>query len=173
MRRPPCEVVNWNAPAHIRRSEADVDLLVRSWIEMSESIRGVDALIVDLLVRSWIEMLLSLRLHPVRMSTSLWGRELKCGTDSLWEFSILSTSLWGRELKFLPGRLVSLEYLSTSLWGRELKCIQIIEKTLCNSRPPCEVVNWNDDNTFDLVVFDRRPPCEVVNWNAIGEEEDE
>ena len=54
--------------------------------------------------------------------------------------------------------------MSTSLWGRELKGDLNGQRSTDFRRPPCEVVNWKDDNTFNLVVFDRRPPCEVVNW---------
>ena len=76
---------------------------------------------VDLLVRSWIEIKKSEHFHQKDLSTSLWGRELKCRVQVIRHCGLQSTSLWGRELKYripYPGQLWE---RSTSLWGRELK----------------------------------------------------
>ena len=53
--RPPCEVVSWNRPFMIWLSAEMVDLLVRSWVEISTLVPCFNT-------------------HE---STSLWGRELK------------------------------------------------------------------------------------------------
>ena len=79
-RRPPREVVSWNC--YVRKSlwRLNVDLLVRSWVEMS-------LFCFCCLCCSW--------------STSSWGRELKCGCGSFKCGKDQSTSSWGRELKWI------------------------------------------------------------------------
>ena len=86
-----------------------VDLLVRSWIEMTDAAAPWLKSYVDLLVRSWIEILFQqnlasgilgrppcevvnwnvtscIPLITSLLSTSLWGRELKCTMYRLWYF---------------------------------------------------------------------------------------
>ena len=103
----------------------NVDLLVRSWIERTPALVGSNPTTVDLLVRSWIERYTDKQgVRSEKVSTSLWGRELKD-----WQLTGQST-----------GRLTS-----TSLWGRELKEQFVRSDTqLPQSRPPCEVVNWKE-----------------------------
>ena len=124
-----------------------VDLLVRSWIEMSYDLNGIPVspcrppcevvnwnswiwrirtmrLIVDLLVRSWIEM--------------------------TWHYSAKGVS----RVDLLVRSWI--EIRSGFLFRRVRR-----------RRPPCEVVNWNTSVIIKHVFSFRRPPCEVVNWNTI------
>ena len=147
LRRPPCEVVNWKFNAFPCFLIAVVDLLVRSWIERSNRTENAFK----------------------RLSTSLWGRELKEIKQSNSEKNI------GRP----PCEVVN--------WKTFVKCVAIIQ----TSRPPCEVVNWKAAVTavvtegvkstslwgrelkvLILVISTRdysRPPCEVVNWKTMME----
>ena len=143
-RRPPCEVVSWNLSGrkvgnHCISSTSlwgrelkfplfrryllgfRVDLLVRSWVEISKVPFLNFFLRVDLLVRSWVEISIIEECYDFDRSTSLWGRELKCKRWLISKRQHGSTSLWGRELKW-----------KTNGKNFHMQC-----------RPPCEVVSWN------------------------------
>ena len=119
--RPPCEVVSWN--------------------KISDAL--IPAIAVDLLARSWVEITQGQRLRQCYQSTSLRGRELKY----LWVYRTLLS--WGRppcevvSWNILLACLDLIVHSSTSLRGRELKWIQRDRLFEAVSRPPCEVVSWN------------------------------
>ena len=99
---------------------------------------------VDLLVRSWVEI---------------------CSYDTTTPRKELSTSSWGRELKCKRYWCNDSTTESTSSWGCELKCNQFISKYDASCRPPREVVSWNEKNSIPNDSITRRPPREVVSWN--------
>ena len=105
--RPPREVVSWNRRSIDQLVFRCVDLLVRSWVEISLLTIPCGDCLVDLLVRSWVEIFFSLYantslirrpprevvswngngasyISQTKMSTSSWGRELKCQKRSFW-----------------------------------------------------------------------------------------
>ena len=84
------------------------------------------------------------------LSTSLWGRELKCEKTISRERFERSTSLWGRELKYVCVVYRHLSGVSTSLWGRELKYHKFCGYWQSSGRPPCEVVSWNNTSIAEL-----------------------
>ena len=144
LRRPPCEVVSWNAEALVKARQVAVDLLARSWVEMLKRLskRGklqsrppcevvswntpivneseVDN--VDLLARSWVEMLADTLLINYTMSTSLRGRELKYA---------LRARKWNN---------FNVDLLARS-WVEIHRSNVLRFSRIC--RPPCEVVSWN------------------------------
>ena len=120
--RPPCEVVNWNIRCARSRKDCDVDLLVRSWIEIWMKIKRQLWKQVDLLVRSWIEILKS-----ARWSALIW-------VDLLVRSWIEITN------KIVDGVNIYVDLLVRS-W---IEILTYAEKNEMKSRrPPCEVVNWN------------------------------
>ena len=144
MRRPLCEVVNWNHPyaadrnSFLRRPLCGVVNWNAGMIAHFHDIR------VDLYVRSWIEISWCWILLMIGSSTSMWGRELKY--PQIWS----DRHTWS----------------STSMWGRELKYkFSAMRLFLIISRPLCEVVNWNRYVYCQFLYLLRRPLCEVVNWN--------
>ena len=62
----------------LHKQNLPVDLYVRSWIEIFGENYWLRSYEVDLYVRSWIEIsLLCAEIADTRLSTSMWGRELK------------------------------------------------------------------------------------------------
>ena len=98
--RPLREVVSWNEMTAGRSVTAEVDLFVRSWVEITCWLYNGTLLTVDLFVRSWVEISMNDCIRLRKMSTSSWGRELKCLFKPMVARSCRSTSSWGRELKF-------------------------------------------------------------------------
>ena len=145
---------------------------------------------VDLFVRSWVEIFCNITCYCICItSTSSWGRELKLfcntlpayflhrrplrevvswnayvcvtkvyaksrplrevvswNTTEIWRTPIatLSTSSWGRELKYIRFPFSCPEPMSTSSWGRELKWRECAcYRSASGSRPLREVVSWN------------------------------
>ena len=147
--RPPCEVVSWNVPLLCNFCYHFVDLLVRSWVERLDfpifpkrhSGRPPCEVV------SWNNCRTRRSVMP-KMSTSLWGRELKWGKAVRYQWSLPvdllvrswveiemyrsnndeikeSTSSRGRELKCSYVFFSKKYILSTSLRGRELKYFQM------------------------------------------------
>ena len=167
-----------------------VDLLVRSWVEISKVPFLNFFLRVDLLVRSWVEISIIEECYDFDRSTSLWGRELKCKRWLISKRQHGSTSLWGRELKWyndsdtitkvkvdllvrswgeicMHGLLALTEKKSTSLWGRELKYFWRKNRNWWSIvdllvRSGVEISTSSKVKSYTF----RRPPCEVVSWNV-------
>ena len=145
LRRPLREVVSWNCIWPKVKFCADVDLFVRSWVEMvqwqwyyyknkSTSSWGRELkyrsvtflryeLIVDLFVRSWVEMLMK-NLPDATIVVDLFVRSWvemlisQCGNSLCQRRPLREVVSWndvGHSIRFC-----ALE--STSSWGRELKC---------------------------------------------------
>ena len=64
------------------QSGENVDLFVRSWVEIIIYNTITIHENVDLFVRSWVEIFRFIPVSIIALSTSSWGRELKCGC---WE----------------------------------------------------------------------------------------
>ena len=146
--RPLREVVSWNIEKYIFEIFLKVDLFVRSWVEINWVCVLRLALNVDLFVRSWVEILELLK--PLRVP---WRRPLREVVS--WNnlrlpyliIFILSTSSWGRELKCYTVTAEHRFHSSTSSWGRELKCFRKIHLPQLKRRPLREVVSWNANDT--------------------------
>ena len=150
--RPPCEVVNWNSPTYLCIAPIRVDLLVRSWIEMSPVFQGLKVPPVDLLVRSWIEIIIWHSVcQPVKVDL------LVRSWIEMWSLVKTQNCCQCRP----PCEVVNWNARTLS------RCWPAC------SRPPCEVVNWNRIIAAAFHVEPSRPPCEVVNWNDfVSEMED-
>ena len=143
-----------------------VSLLVRLWVEMSNTGRYDIINLVSLLVRLWVEMspcgqpYTPLNGQPpceavswnVRtswtfpggsLSASLWGCELKYHQKYLINGMDTSASLWGCELKWRYFCSQLQPDPSASLWGCELKFCYFFPGHSLLSQPPCEAVSWN------------------------------
>ena len=120
--RPLREVVSWNHLLTLWYCYLMVDLFVRSWVEILIPLNVLRLRPVDLFVRSWVEIEQEIRRAYMVLSTSSWGRELKC---CVW---------WNR---------ANTAMMSTSSWGRELKYVKYVVKKILRSRPLREVVSWN------------------------------
>ena len=164
--RPLREVVSWNICCESEYVLINVDLFVRSWVEM-ETARG-----------AFSDM----------KSTSSWGRELKWNDGRKKCDCRKSTSSWGRELKYMMDHIFPIYAMSTSSWGRELKSYSrwqsgsysivdlfvrswvempwfIILLKNGYSRPLREVVSWNVKYYQISSHIRGRPLREVVSWN--------
>ena len=131
-------------PRHLWNIRWQVDLFVRSWVEIIPGIFHTPRDIVDLFVRSWVEI-------------ALPG---DCGTRC-----VSSTSSWGRELKFSQNFFSDIFDKSTSSWGRELKYLPQWKPLNHSSRPLREVVSWNNFSRGIAESGESRPLREVVSWN--------
>ena len=144
-RRPLREVVSWNNK-HVSYNASYV---------------------VDLFVRSWVEIKMLQVLTRLKLSTSSWGRELKCKKSFSPVVYSASTSSWGRELKYqwnhhengFHERRPLREVVS---WNT------IIEECydFDSSRPLREVVSWNTSKQRVAIQQDSLPLREVVSWNT-------
>ena len=76
----------------------EVDLYMRSWIEILNNLMARFPSLVDLYMRSWIEISFTSAKSFTFMSTSMWGRELKCWTFVQTGNVLQSTFTWGRRL---------------------------------------------------------------------------
>ena len=122
---------------------------------------------VDLFVRSWVEINRSNGYDNIEVSTSSWGRELKC----LWHTALSSgrnVDLFVRSwVEILRKRSACSFVTSTSSWGRELK---FFFDDICFQKLPVDlfVRSWVEMSLLlhsGLLPF-RRPLREVVSWNA-------
>ena len=170
--RPLREVVSWNLIAKVFLAITLVDLFVRSWVEIipRPSTLGKNTCRPLREVVSW-NNLSTMLTEDDHLSTSSWGRELKYGwrrrdgrkrcrplrevvswNDMLDEkrqrylvdlfarswVEIMLSTVWKSRIR------------STSSWGRELKYRQLAVLTDRISRPPCEVVSWNNSRPARL-----------------------
>ena len=121
--RPPCEVVSWNIK---------ID-------------RTISIGMVDLLARSWVEMVVS------RIEYANWHGRPPCEVVS-WNTS--------------KQRVAIQQDMSTSLRGRELKCCEVLHYYTSYivdllARSWVEIIKQNQN----CILSKSRPPCEVVSWN--------
>ena len=145
-----------------------VDLLVRSWIERLISFRRFRAISSrpPCEVVNW-KTVLKPTIRRSKLSTSLWGRELKGCKRPNESIRNESTSLWGRELKDTSLDKQFMTYPSTSLWGRELKeliALLFLKRNIVDLL----VRSWIERPRywFPEGFNPCRPPCEVVNWKS-------
>ena len=166
-RRPPCEVVSWNA-------NADLPIDFNCCRPPCE--------VVSWNVISLVALAPWHRRPPCEVVS--WNNDVHRNNYSIAR----STSLWGRELKYIrcirSGRNYSVDLLVRS-WVEIPLMLQFLHQRSCRppcevvswntrfrmiwtpsvSRPPCEVVSWNEWRTLSGFRSFRRPPCEVVSWN--------
>ena len=116
---------------------------MRSWVEIEDGYNQLEEANVDLFVRSWVEMLKYTVERGMPMSTSSWGRELKY---FLTVFAFLRQGRPLREvvswnlyniIRIRPFRRRPLREVVS--WNRFRRKIQTEE----NGRPLREVVSWN------------------------------
>ena len=122
--RPPCEVVNWkiSGTVGVQSEKGRPPCEVVNW-KISENLKEITE----------------------KMSTSLWGRELKGHVDDLRDLQDRRPPCEVVNWKVLP--------------------MEVLMDHYC--RPPCEVVNWKKRSHVGFGHHSCRPPCEVVNWKVV------
>ena len=119
-----------------------VDLYMRSWIEITLHYGNVCFKEVDLYMRSWIEIALGSSDSPIVVGRPLhevvnWNKDV-----------VMTVSAAGRR---------------PLQWGRELKFLLLPQNLSHSCRPLCEVVNWNVEHLSKPGMYYSQPLHEVAD----------
>ena len=140
---PPCEDVSWKMVSVCELGKTSVILLVRMWVEKSETGWTYAESTVILLVRMWVE------------KWNLQWHNTKTGKV------ILLVRMWvEKSNKLASGK----GNPSSSLWGCELKIMSRREYKTIRRHPPCEDVSWKFSLKTAPCYHSCHPPCEDVSW---------